>query len=135
VKVVIDTNVLVSAFIARGASLDVFEQVCRAHELIGSEAILVEFRRVLTGKLGFPAALVARAVSNLKKQMTLVVPSPLDTPICRDPDDDEILATALAGDADCIVTGDDDLLVLGEVRGIPILRPGSFWRFESERGS
>lgn len=45
---------------------------------------------------------------------------------CRDPDDDKILETALAGAADCIITGDHDLLVMAPFRGIPILDPRRF---------
>jgi predicted nucleic acid-binding protein len=46
-------------------------------------------------------------------------------------DDDWILSTAAAAEADCLVTGDADLLDLGEHQGIPILSPGSFWEFEA----
>jgi predicted nucleic acid-binding protein len=43
-----------------------------------------------------------------------------------DPDDDKLLETALLGRADCLVTGDQDLLVLGTYQGIPILSPAAF---------
>jgi putative PIN family toxin of toxin-antitoxin system len=46
--------------------------------------------------------------------------------ICRDPTDNKILEAADIGRADCIVTGDRDLLVLGEFRGIPIVMPSDF---------
>jgi predicted nucleic acid-binding protein len=46
--------------------------------------------------------------------------------VCRDRDDDNVLATAVAGQADIILTGDDDLLVLGEYNGIRILSPRQF---------
>ncbi len=45
---------------------------------------------------------------------------------CRDPDDDKLLETALAGDATCLVTGDRDLLDMHPFRGVPILNPTSF---------
>ena len=45
---------------------------------------------------------------------------------CRDPKDDKFLALALAIKADCIVTGDQDLLVLHPFKKIPILTPGDF---------
>ena len=53
-------------------------------------------------------------------------PEPLDKRVCRDEDDDVVLATALAGIADVIVTGDEDLLVLKKFRGIEILSPRQF---------
>ena len=46
-----------------------------------------------------------------------------DLQICRDPKDDKLLALALDGNADLIVTGDKDLLVLNPFRGIPIITP------------
>ena len=45
---------------------------------------------------------------------------------CRDPDDDKLLETALAGGADCLVTGDQDLLEMNPFRGIPVLTPAAF---------
>ena len=42
---------------------------------------------------------------------------------CRDPGDDMLLETALLGHADCLVTGDQDLLVMSPFHGIPILPP------------
>ena len=45
---------------------------------------------------------------------------------CRDPDDDKFLELALLGDADCLVTGDQDLLEMIPFRGIEILRPIEF---------
>ena len=51
---------------------------------------------------------------------------PLSARVCRDKSDDVVLATALAGKADMIVIGDEDLLVLKEFRGIRILSPRQF---------
>lgn len=48
---------------------------------------------------------------------------PLEKAVCRDPDDDLVLATAVAADANLIVTGDDDLLVLGAYEGIAVVSP------------
>ena len=45
---------------------------------------------------------------------------------CRDPDDDKLLETALAGEATCLVTGDRDLLAMHPFRSIPILDPATF---------
>jgi len=46
--------------------------------------------------------------------------------VCRDPDDNKLLEIAVAGRADCLVTGDQDLLILDRFRGIPILTPTGF---------
>ena len=62
-----------------------------------------------------------------------VVPVSLKEPVCRDPDDDIVLATASAGDAICIVTGDEDLLVLKQFQNTDIIRPKDFGQYEAER--
>jgi uncharacterized protein len=51
----------------------------------------------------------------------LVSPAPLAQPMCRDPDDDAVLACAMAAQADLIVSGDQDLLVLQTFEGTPIV--------------
>jgi predicted nucleic acid-binding protein len=61
-----------------------------------------------------------------------VVPGALDPPVCRDHDDDLVLATALAGECAAILTGDQDLLILDPFRGIRMLAPSAFWKWESE---
>ena len=53
-------------------------------------------------------------------------PVPLASELCRDPDDVKVLGLAVSASADCIVTGDKDLLILKEFQGIPILTPRSF---------
>ena len=53
--------------------------------------------------------------------------------ICRDPDDDAILGTAVAGNADCIVTGDSDLLVLERFQDVDIISPSEFAEYEVGR--
>ena len=47
---------------------------------------------------------------------------------CRDPEDDKMLETALLGRADCLVSGDRDLLVMSPFHGIPILTPADALR-------
>jgi len=53
----------------------------------------------------------------------VIEPLPLPQPVCRDADDDEVLATAIAGQVDFIVSGDDDLLSLKIHQDIPIVTP------------
>ena len=62
-------------------------------------------------------------VETVAASAEVVVPRPLPAPACRDPDDDMVLATALAAKATAIVSGDQDLLVPGRFRDIPILTP------------
>lgn len=129
-RVLLDSNVLIAAFIARGTCSELLEHCARNHVLISSKPLLQELEEKLAGKLGFAHHEAREVVSLLRSKMDLVEPASLDEPICRDPDDDIVLATALAGGCDCIVTGDQDLLVLKKIRQIPILAPADFWRQE-----
>jgi uncharacterized protein len=132
-RVVLDTNVLIAALIARGSCAELLEHCIHRHEVVASEFILGELREKLLGKFKFDAHDADDTVALLRSAMKVVSPVQLDTPACRDRDDDTILATAIAGDSDCIVTGDADLLVLGEYRGIPIVRPADFLQIEAEQ--
>ena len=72
------------------------------------------------------------AIRLLGATFTLVTPDALESPVCRDRDDDVVLAMALAGACAAIVSGDQDLLVLDSFRGIRVLTPSAFWKWESQ---
>ena len=63
---------------------------------------------------------------NLHDQVRLVDPAPLPSPVCHDPDDDRVLATAISGRAELVVTGDQDLLVLQQYEGVRVVSPRQF---------
>jgi predicted nucleic acid-binding protein len=75
-----------------------------------------------------------QSVRLLRTRLEVVEPVALRAQVCRDPDDDVVLGTAVAGRCDAIVTGDKDLLDLVRYRDIPIVSPRGFWSLES-RGS
>jgi len=129
-RVVLDTNVLVAAFIARGVCADLFERVIADHELVLSPHLLDEFERMMTAKLRFDQTRVERALALFRRVGRIVTPEPLEEPVCRDGDDDAVLALARSASAACLVTGDDDLLVLGRFERIPIISPRAFLTFE-----
>lgn len=131
-KIVLDTNVLIAAFISHGACAELLEHCALYHDIVLSKAILDEFLDVLVRKFGFSRTESRQAVSLVRSRAALVKPTPMAKPICRDPDDDVVLATAEAGDCDCLISGDKALLVIGEYSGIRILSPGEFWAFEGE---
>jgi putative PIN family toxin of toxin-antitoxin system len=54
--------------------------------------------------------------------------------VCRDPDDDKLLEIAVVGRADCLVTGDQDLLILNPFQGVPILTPAEFLAALAQQG-
>jgi len=132
-RVVFDTNVLIAAFITQGVCNDLLEHCIRHHELITSEFILNEFHRHLIGKFKYDVTEVSEAIGLLRSRMIIVTPADLDAPVCQDADDDKVLGTAIAGRAECIVTGDKDLLVLEKFRAVDIIRPAEFGKYESDR--
>ena len=131
-RIVLDTNVLIAAFITRGACSDLFEHCVRQHQLIISDFILNELRHHLSGKFKYSEQAVEEVTSLLKSKIELVVPTALELAVCRDPDDDFILGTAIAGNAECIVTGDKDLLVIKQFRMIDIIHPSEFAQYEEK---
>jgi len=131
VRVLLDTNVLVAALVARGVCTDLVGHCVRQHLVVSSQPLLDEFRDVLTRKLRQRAVDVRAALRLFEETFTLVIPVVIE-PICRDRDDDVVLATALAGKCVAVVTGDQDLLVLDPFRGIRVLAPTAFWKWESQ---
>jgi len=59
----------------------------------------------------------------MRRESQWVQPVPVPEDACRDPDDLPVLGTLAAAQADCLITGDADLLSLGEYAGRPILSP------------
>jgi putative PIN family toxin of toxin-antitoxin system len=132
-RVVLDTNVYVSGTIlARGSPFQILEAWRRqAYILVTSEAIIAETERVLRHRrirerYGITEADTARLAASLRADALVVPGECVIPPTCSDPDDDKFLACALEAQADCIVTGDSDLLTLGDYRGIAILKPHEF---------
>jgi putative PIN family toxin of toxin-antitoxin system len=130
VRLVLDTNVLIAAFISHGQCSDLLEHCARRHTLVSSEFVLMEFEDKLNGKFSFSSRDARAARALLERQMKKVAPAPLPKPVCRDADDDWILATAVHGACDCIITGDHDLLTLHAHERIRIVRPAAFWQYE-----
>jgi putative PIN family toxin of toxin-antitoxin system len=132
VNILLDTNVLIAAFISRGSCNELLEHVVRYHRLVLSDYILDEFSGKLSAKFRFSKREVREARTLLSERATLVKPAKVETLADIDPDDLPILGTAVAARCDCLVTGDKSLLERGMIEGIPILSPSEFWRWEAE---
>ena len=124
-RIVFDTNVIVAGLAAQGLCHELIEVHLPLHEAVVSVVLWDELTEVLEGKLGLePQDLPF--LDLYKRHATWVDPRSFDAPVSRDPNDDWVLATALAGDAAVIVTGDEDLLSLGSFQKIEIITPRQF---------
>jgi putative PIN family toxin of toxin-antitoxin system len=124
-----DTNVLLSAHLTIGMSKQVLDLCIEKHQVLLSEFIISEFLIKAEKKFRWPKEQCAFAGWNLRAHVTMVDPAPLAKPVCRDKDDDNILATALAANCDALITGDKDLLVLKKYAGFTILSPNEVLAF------
>lgn len=128
-RALLDSSVLIAAYISRaGTCASLLEDVLNDHEWITSDFILAELSRKLRDKFQYPEDEIAQIREAAIIAAEFVTPEEIPGDACRDPNDLPILGTALAGKAEVIVTVDKDLLALTEFRGIPIVRPGEFWK-------
>jgi uncharacterized protein len=127
VRIVLDTNVLASAFATRGLCADVLRVALSDHELVVPEVVIDELRRVLQKQFKVPRALVADIEALLREHDVIPKPKSSGPVRLRDSSDEWVLASALAGRADVLVSGDGDLLVLGPSGPVPVLSPRQFW--------
>jgi len=125
-RIVLDANVIVAAFAARGLCESVMEVCLSEHEIVLCEGLLDEILESLVQKIRLPSGVVDGIGELLREHATMFNPIPIASGVCRDPDDIKVLGLAVASKADCIVTGDKDLLVLKKFEGIAILSPRSF---------
>jgi putative PIN family toxin of toxin-antitoxin system len=130
-KVFLDTNVIISAFITHGHATELMEYCLVNHKIYTSDFIIEEVKKHLKNKFGYNNDEVDKVIDFIKlnfintgnyKKLTKI--------ISRDADDDNVLAAAESKKADCIVTGDKDLLIIKEYKNIKILSPRDFWSFE-----
>jgi putative PIN family toxin of toxin-antitoxin system len=126
-RVLLDTNVLVSAVATRGLCADVFREVLTSHELIVSDSLLKEVKKVLHQKFKVPSSLISEFLNLLKQDTIFIKPSWLPEVTIKDKADLIIIASALSGSADLLVTGDKELLNLGSVENLEIVSPRVFW--------
>jgi len=127
VRVFLDTNVLVSAIAARGLCEDLFRHLVASHEVMTGEVNLQELRRILSSRFQASEAQVEIVESQLRDQIDEPLPAAPGAIDIRDPDDGWVLASAEAGAAEMLITGDRDLLAVADQFGIPILSPRAAW--------
>ena len=126
-RIVADTNAALSGLLWQGPPRQIIDHArAGAVTLHSSLTLLAELAEVI-GRGKFAQRIQRAGVSALaliedyQRLAVLLEPEPLATPVSRDPDDDHVLACALAAHADLIVSGDRDLLVLDRFQDIRIL--------------
>ena len=121
-KVVFDTNILVSALVFPGGRAEAaLLRIMEEHDqLLLSKPILDELLGVLARKFSRDAEELARAAV-LLSELALTVRPRQKLRVVQDDPDNRVLECAIAGRADAIVTGDSALLELGEFRGVRVI--------------
>ncbi len=126
-RVFLDTNVLAAAFTTRGLCADVVRCVLAEHQLITGDVILGELHDVLAKRFQLPASTTKDILDLLRSQEVVAKPKKVASTPIRDPDDAWVLASAIEGRCDVLVTGDRDLLDIADAAPLPILSPRGFW--------
>ena len=125
-RVFFDTNVLVSAFLARGLCADLLRLVLAEHTLVSSDVVISELREVLSRKGTLPIAQIKAIETFLRDQP--IAPRPkqtLDLGLI-DADDEWVVASAVQIHADLFVTGDQGVLAC-LAPPIPVVNPRGCW--------
>jgi len=126
VRLVLDTNSAISGLLWGGTPGRLIDAAKAGRvELVGSAPLLAELQGVLSRskfaqKLAERGVTVAEVFDGYAALVRLVVPASIAPTIARDPADDQVLAAAIAGQADLIVSGDSHLLDLKQFMGIDI---------------
>jgi putative PIN family toxin of toxin-antitoxin system len=127
IAAVCDSNVYISAIVFGGVPRDVVVLGERAQvRLLVSPNLVSEVERVLARKFGWEQRRVRQICQPLWESARLLTPA-TDVSVCRDPQDNHLLALALDGEAEYIITGDRDLLVLSPFRDILVETPAGFF--------
>lgn len=126
-KIVVDTNILVSAYIFPGKTVArLFDSLLNGEMKLGiSEELLSEFVRVSIFKAMYDPQKTMSIVSDLRV-LAEVVTTEEKVNIIKDEPDNRVLECAAAFEADCIISGDRHLLDLKKYKGIEILSPGDY---------
>ncbi|MGA2975404.1 MAG: putative toxin-antitoxin system toxin component, PIN family [Spirochaetia bacterium] len=126
-RIVLDTNVLIASFATQGICHELFGICLDQYQICLSKFILDELAEKLESKLKMPRGRIQAIQTFLATHVEMVKHGKLSKRVCRDPNDDAILALAQAADAEYLITGDEDLLILKSFGQARIVSPRAFW--------
>jgi putative PIN family toxin of toxin-antitoxin system len=125
-RVVLDSNIYVSALLFRGKPLQAVQLAEESkYTLLISDPIQVEVERILRERFGYSQAMIAKSCRRIWSRAERVFPT-IRVELCRDPDDNRVLECAVAGGAQYLVTGDRDLLDMPPAFPFTILKVADF---------
>jgi len=127
VRIFLDTNVLVSAFAARGLCAEVLELVLLDHDLITGRNVLRELDKALREKIKLSVARSTEIINFVSSDATQIVDKAEAAQLDIDAADALVVGEAIAGQAELFVTGDAALLRLAAAEPLKVLSPRQFW--------
>lgn len=127
-KILLDTNVLIAGFTGRGSCHELIIDATGTYDIYYTDYIIDEFQKVLKKKFDFQEKLVQEFINLIKGAFKKGKTATQIPPVCRDADDNQILADALVNNIDVIITGDSDLLEMKNYQGIKIISPTGYWK-------
>lgn len=126
-KLLFDTNVVISGFVTRGYSFDVIKDAVYKHEVYYSEYLLKEIQEILPNKFTLSDSVTHFTISTIKRYFIKGKTAAVVENVCRDPKDNQVLADVLVNGIEMLITGDKDLLELKNYKGIKIISPRDYW--------
>jgi putative PIN family toxin of toxin-antitoxin system len=131
-RVILDTNVIIASFAARGLCYSVFELCLDRFDIIMSPFLTKEIRNAFLRKIKLPETITLETLNFLSENTITFDVKEFPQAACRDPDDVQILALAEISGADYIITEDKDLLVLKKHGSTRIVSPRRFWELSKK---
>ena len=127
-KIVLDTNIFISSFFWGGNPRKIMERIIDGKDkLFICKEILYETASVMARpKFNISNEYIIRFIHSIEEIAYVIALTGIVQHVCRDSDDDKILECALLPNADCIITGDVDLLILEEFQGIKIVSANEY---------
>jgi putative PIN family toxin of toxin-antitoxin system len=130
-RILFDTNILISAFISfKSGSMcyDIIDHAVESHELYYTDFIITEFKKVLREDFDYPETVINEFITFITRFFIKGETAETTEKICRDSKDDQVICDAVSNDIEVIITGDKDLLVLRKHKSIDIIRPQDYWK-------